>query len=103
MKSTSFQTRLFACFAAVLVFAIGAAVHSIYSVVSLRDQLRNEIQVSSERLDQSRLIMIGLANMRTAMRGVSLFSQDGNSAGVGKARTQFDAAAQQMRDATSAL
>jgi len=103
MRRLSFQTRLFACFGGVLLFAIAEAAHSVYIVRSLDNQLRTEIQVASDRLDQSRQITIGLANMRTAMRGISLFSQDGNAAGVDKARSLFETSARQMQETTGAL
>ena len=51
---TSFQTKLFTCFGFILVFALAASVYSLYTVRSLRSQLKSEIEASSVRLDQSR-------------------------------------------------
>jgi len=95
---TSFQTRLFACFGFILLFALGTSLYSLYTLRSTRSQLKNEIDASSLRLDQSRQITIGLANMRIAMRGISLFSMMQNTGGVATARSLFETSAAQMKD-----
>jgi methyl-accepting chemotaxis protein/methyl-accepting chemotaxis protein-1 (serine sensor receptor) len=96
-RKTSFQTKLFGCFGCILLFALGASVYSLYTLRGIRSQLKDEIDASSLRLDQSRQIAIGLANMRTAMRGISLFAMMQNPEGVTKARALYEASAQQMQ------
>jgi len=103
MKNASLQTRLFACFGLVLVCGVAASAHSVYTEWTLRTQLRDEIDLSSQHLDQARQIVIGLANMRIAMRGVSLFSLDSNLPLAQKARSAFDSTAQAMQQDLSRL
>jgi len=96
-RKTSFQTRLFACFGFILLFAIGASVYSVYTLRDLRAQLKDEIEASSVRLDQSRQIAIGLANMRVAMRGISLFAMMQQAGPLAAAQKAFDTSSQQMQ------
>jgi len=96
-RRRSFQTKLFGVFGLILAFALGTSVYSLYTERSIRSRLQNEIDASSVRLDQSRQIVIGLANMRSAMRGISLFSLMQKPEAVAAAQKQFDASAQQMQ------
>ena len=48
-------------------------------------------------LDQARQIAVGIANMRTAMRGVSLVSMTHAPGPFATARSTFDATAEEMR------
>lgn len=97
-KKRSLRTKLFACFAFVLGTATGTAIYSLYTVRSLGNELRQEINVASSRLDQGRQITIGLALMRSAIRGVTLFSMDHNDRALADARSSFEASARQMRE-----
>jgi len=96
-RRTSFQTKLFAVFGLILAFALGASAWSLYTLRGVRSQLRDEIDASSLRLDQSRQIALGLANMRMAMRGISLFGMMQQPGGLATARKLFDTSAQQMQ------
>lgn len=51
----------------------------------------------AKRLDQSRQITIDVANMRMAMRGVSLFSIQNHPEQVRKGRAVFDASVADLR------
>ena len=96
-KKRSLRTKLFACFGFVLVAAVVSSVHSLYAIRTLREQLRSEVEIASLRLDQSRQVTISLANMRSATRGISLFSMNHNGAAANKARAGFESAAAEMR------
>jgi methyl-accepting chemotaxis protein/methyl-accepting chemotaxis protein-1 (serine sensor receptor) len=96
-RKTSFQTKLFAVFGLILAFALGASAYSLYTVRNIRTQLRDEIDASSLRLDESRQVAIGLADMRVAMRGISMFSMMQQSGAVAASQKLFDTSAQQMQ------
>jgi methyl-accepting chemotaxis protein len=83
--------------------AVAASAYSLYTVRNLRDQLHTEIVGNSLLLDEARQITIGLANMRSAMRGVSLFSIMHQAAPMDKARSTFEASAAQMREVVQHL
>lgn len=95
-QQTSMRTRLLVCFSLVAGVAISAAVYSLSTVRHLRTEVREEIVGSSTRLDQSRQITIDLANMRSAMRGVSLFGMMHNAQQIAKARSSFDVTAGEL-------
>jgi|SRR5579871_1560996 len=97
-KHYGLRTKLFACFGFVLVVAALTAIYSLSTIEALRKELRQEVSLSSLRLDQSRQIEIGLATMRTALRGISLFSMSNNPSGVDTARATFEKASAQMRE-----
>jgi hypothetical protein len=97
-QKQSFRTKLFVCFGVVLLAATAGSVYCLYTMRNLESQLRTEIVGSSLRLDQSRQITIGVASMRMAMRGVSLFAMMHQAAPLAKARSAFEASAAQMRE-----
>jgi len=97
MQNTSIRTKLFVCFGFVAIAATASAVYCLSTIRHLRTQMHEEIVGSAARLDQARQISIGIANMRSAMRGVSLFSMMHNTEPMKKARTVFDATAAEMR------
>ena len=97
MRQTSMRTKLLVCFGFVALVATAAATYSLSTIRHLRSQMHEEIVGSATRLDQSRLITIGIANMRGAMRGVSLFSVIHQPGLFAKARSSFDATAAEMR------
>jgi methyl-accepting chemotaxis protein/methyl-accepting chemotaxis protein-1 (serine sensor receptor) len=99
----SLRAKLYACFSFLLLAAMAASIHSMYTIHGLRDQLRNEIEIGSLRLDQARQITIGLATMRSSIRGVTLFSLTHNPAGLTKSKAVFEASAKQMREITERL
>jgi hypothetical protein len=53
--------------------------------------MHEEIVASAARLDQVR--QVGIANMRSAMRGISLFAMTQNAESMKKARAVFEATA----------
>jgi len=59
--------------------------------------MHEEIVASAARLDQVRQVSIGIANMRSAMRGASLFAMMHNTEAMKTARATFDATAAEMR------
>jgi methyl-accepting chemotaxis protein/methyl-accepting chemotaxis protein-1 (serine sensor receptor) len=97
MQQMGMRTKLVACFGLVAVAATAASVYSLFTIRQIRDDIRLEIVGSAARLDQARQIATGLANMRSAMRGVSLFSTSHNAEMTGKSRTAFEATAADMR------
>ncbi len=97
MKQTSIRTKLFLCFGLVVVAAMAAAAYSLSTIRGIKSQVREEIVGSAARLDQSRQIAICIANMRSAMRGVSTFSMMHAAGPFAKARSTFDDTAAEMR------
>jgi methyl-accepting chemotaxis protein len=91
------RTKLLVCFDFVALVATAAGIYSLSTIRHLRNQMRQEIVGSASRLDQSRQIAIGAANMRSAMRGVSLFSMTHQPGPFAKARASFNATAADMR------
>jgi methyl-accepting chemotaxis protein/methyl-accepting chemotaxis protein-1 (serine sensor receptor) len=97
MKQTSIRTRLFVCFGLVVVAAIGAAGYSLFTFRHISSQTQEEIVGSAARLDLSRQMATGIANMRSSMRGISLFSMMHAAGPFAKARSTFDDTAAEMR------
>jgi methyl-accepting chemotaxis protein/methyl-accepting chemotaxis protein-1 (serine sensor receptor) len=95
-RKLGLRARLLGGFGALLVAAAGVSAYSLRTIYGFRQQLRNEIELGSTRLDQARQITIGLANMRTALRGISLFSITKNPDGAAKARSTFEGSAAKM-------
>ena len=97
MQNTSIRTKLFVCFGFVAVAATVSAVYCLSTIRHLRTQMQEDIVASAARLDQARQVTIGIANMRSAMRGVSLFSMMHATDPFNKARAAFDSTAADMR------
>ncbi len=97
LKGMSMHTKLLVCFCLVAAVATISAVFSVATVRRLQSQMRMEIVGSAARLDQARQITIGLASMRSAMRGVSLFAVRNKAELAAKSRAAFDATAAEMR------
>jgi methyl-accepting chemotaxis protein/methyl-accepting chemotaxis protein-1 (serine sensor receptor) len=96
-RQMSIQAKLFSSFGIVLTMAVVNAVHSSLAVRDIRNQLTGEISASVTLLDESRQVTIGIANMRSAMRGITLFSLQNNPTQFAKARSSFDKSADDMR------
>jgi len=96
MRQTSIRTKLFVCFGLVVVAAMAAAGYSLSTIRHINRDIQEEIVGSAARLDLSRQISAGLANMRSAMRGVTLFSLTHSTAPLAKARSSFDNTAAEM-------
>ncbi|HLK17971.1 MAG TPA: methyl-accepting chemotaxis protein [Bryobacteraceae bacterium] len=97
MTQTSIRTRLFVCFGLVVVAALGAAGYSLLTLRHISSQTQEEIVGSAARLDLSRQMTTGIANMRSAMRGISLFWMIHAPGPFAKARSTFDDTAAEMR------
>jgi len=96
LQAFSLRARLLGGFGVLLLAGVVASVYSLYTVDSLGRQLRDEIELGSVRVDQARQITIGLANMRSALRGISLFTLTKNTDAAEKAKSAFEAAAVEM-------
>lgn len=92
-RGFSIRGKLFSCFSLILLIGAAATVHSFYTLHSLRTQLEHQIEVASNHLDQARQITIAVANMRLAMRGITMFSLTANPVGLQNARAAFEEAA----------
>ncbi|HLJ48669.1 MAG TPA: methyl-accepting chemotaxis protein [Bryobacteraceae bacterium] len=92
------RVKLFAAFGIVLAMAAISSAYSIATARHLRNTLMEQIASATKLLDQTRQITISVANMRSSMRGVSLFSAQNHSEQVAKARSSFDASAAGIRD-----
>ena len=103
IRSMSLRARLLSCFGALLLAATLVSVYSLRSIYSFRAQLRDEIEVGSARLDQARQITIGLTSMRSALRGITVFSLGKNPKGVETAKSAFETSAAQMKDVLRSL
>jgi len=97
------RTKLAACFGLVAAAAAGSSVYSLWMIRGLRRDMRQEVAGSAERLDHARRVTIGLAAMRSAMRGVSLFSLMHNAQQSEQAKVAFKAGAADMRSALQEL
>ena len=91
------QTKLIAGFSVVLAMGAANAVHTSIAVRGIRERIAAEISGSFKVLDDSRQITIGISNMRSAMRAITLFSLQKNPAQFVKAKSSFAAAADEMR------
>jgi len=103
LKKIGMHKKLVWCFGLVTA---GALAGSIYSTIMIRQMLgvmRVEVAGSAARLDHARQITIGLASMRSAMRGTSLFSLMHNAQQSATARSAFESNAGEMRKAIGEL
>ena len=91
------KTKFLATIGFLVVIAVGGELYSVLAARHLRNQTLEELNAGARRLDQSRQIAISIANMRVAMRGVSMFSMMKNPQQVHKARATFDASVSDMR------
>jgi methyl-accepting chemotaxis protein len=102
-KEANVQVRLFGCIALILLVAIGSSTYALISVHYMRRQLGQEVLGNASLLDDARQVTISIANMRSAMRGVSLFAMMHNLAQTAKARDMFHAAHQDAQKAMDAM
>lgn len=96
-KKIGMQTKLLWCFAGVAAGALAGSIYSLITIRQMRNEMRVEVAGSAARLDHARRITIGLATMRSAMRGVSLFSLMQNPQQQETARSAFEASTEEMR------
>src|SRR5678816_4503782 len=97
MIGRSIQTKLLLTFGLIFGIAAGNSVCSWITVGSIRTNVAREIQDSVTLLDQAHRITTGIANMRSAMRGVSLFTTQKMAPQVAKSTAAFEGTAAEMR------
>jgi len=102
-KEANVQVRLFWCIGLILLVAIGSSTYALVSVHSMRREMAQEVLSNASLLDDARQVSISIANMRSAMRGISLFSMMHNRAQTEKARDMFQAANQDSQKAVDAM
>jgi len=91
------KVKLYVALGAVVATAIGGSAYSLLTARHLRASVIRDMVAGAKRLDESRQITIDVANMRSAMRGVSMFSIQNHPEQVQKARAVFEASAADLR------
>jgi len=99
-KQRSIQSKLFLCFGVILLATLGNSFYALLTFRNMRAELTREVLGSGAVLDDARQITIAIANMRSAMRGVSLFALMHNPGQLNTARSAFEKSNQ---DVTKAL
>jgi hypothetical protein len=99
----SLRTKLLGCVGLAITAALAVSLYSVNGMGELGAEMRDQVSASSARLDEARQVTISLANMRSAIRGVTLFSLTHRSDMMAKARAAFESASGQMRAATERL
>ena len=102
-KQRSIQTRLFVCFAVILLAALSNSVYSLFTVRSMRTQLEREVVGNAALLDNARQVTIAIANMRSSMRGISLFSMTHDAGPLAAAQKAFEKSNEDARAAIDAM
>jgi len=72
-RQRSITVKLFACLGVVVATALTGSLYSVLTARHLRNTSMQEMTDGAKRLDESRQIGAQVANMRLAMRGISLF------------------------------
>jgi len=103
IRRKSIKAKLIGAFGLVLIIAAGNSVYSWITVGNIRDVVATEIGESTVLLDRAQQITAGVANMRSAMRGVTLFSASQKMDQVEKARAGFGATAAEMHKTIEAM
>jgi methyl-accepting chemotaxis protein/methyl-accepting chemotaxis protein-1 (serine sensor receptor) len=103
MTRWSIQTKLIAVFGFVFGIAAGNSVYSWATARSIGADVAQEMVSSTNLLDQAHRINAGVANMRSVMRGVSLFSTTRNQVQADKARGIFESTAAEMQQVVQAM
>ena len=94
--ATNLGLKLALSFSVIILTAMAASLYSLSTQRQVRKQLL-EITGNASRLDQARQITIALANMRSGMRGITLFALQNNTDQLNKTRRAFEASAAQIR------
>ena len=97
------KVKLLGSLGLVALMALGGSIYMIGSTRHLRNATIRDLISGAQRLDQSRKITIDVANMRSNMRGLSLFSLSQNAAQVDKVRKSFDAAGADLKSVLQAI
>jgi methyl-accepting chemotaxis protein len=97
------QTKLICSLGLVLATAAGSSVYSWITAGSIRSDVATEIGESTALMEQAHQVMTGVANMRSAMRGVSLFGLQQKTDLMAKARDVFESTAAEMSKTIQAM
>lgn len=92
------KVKLYVTLGVVVSTAIGGSAYAVLTARHLRESVIQEMVNGAKRLDESRQTTIDVANMRGAMRGVSMFSIQNHPEQVQKARAVFEASAADLRN-----
>src|SRR5579863_8250185 len=103
IRQTNIKTQLLGCFGAVLAMALAGAVHSTLAVSDIQNRLSSQVSAGALRLDQTRQIAIDIGAMRSAMRGVTLFSIAKRQQQVDTARATYDTSARDVQKTLDAM
>src|SRR5579871_1016516 len=96
-RQHSIKLKIFASLGIVVATALGGSIYAVLTARHMRATLIQELIEGAKRLDQTREMTISIANMRTAMRGVSIFSIQNHPEQVQKSRAMFESSAADMR------
>ncbi|MGD1098625.1 MAG: Tar ligand binding domain-containing protein, partial [Bryobacteraceae bacterium] len=102
-KKDNLRLRLAACLGIILLAALGNSVYALFTARHIRSELAGNVFSNAASLDDARQIMVSIANMRSAMRGIGLFAAMHNPEQVAKARGGFDAANDGARKAVDTM
>ena len=91
------KIKLLGSFGLMTLVALGGSIYTVLAARHMRSSTVRELIGGAKRLDQSRQIAIDVANMRIAMRGVSLFTLMKHPDMAGKARSLFENSAADIR------
>jgi hypothetical protein len=97
MRRRSIQARLLCCLGFVLLFVIAAPSYTWPTIGNAWNQVRVIVD-SASRLDDSRQISVGTANMRSAMRETALFALQHNADQLSRERAAFASEAAVIRE-----
>lgn len=92
------RAKLLVTFGLVAVMALGGSIYTVLSARHLRTCTVKELTAGARRLDQTRQISIDVANMRSSMRGVTMFSLTKNQPQLDKVGKVFEASASDVRN-----
>jgi methyl-accepting chemotaxis protein/methyl-accepting chemotaxis protein-1 (serine sensor receptor) len=102
-RQATIQVRLFWCFGIVLLAAFGNSAYALFTMRSMRAQLASEVSGNGALLDGARQVTISIANMRSSMRGITLFSMTHNAKGLAAARVMIDKSNQEAGKAVDEM
>jgi len=103
IRHKSIQAKLAAALGFVFLLGAGNSLYSWITVGTIREQVVTEMAQSARLLDEAQQLTAGVANMRSAMRGVTLFSASQRMDQMSKARSVFEATAGEMQATTHAM
>lgn len=102
-RASSIKTKLLYTFVLVFGLASGNSIYSWITVGEIRSEVEQRISSASTMLDLAHQITTGVANMRSAMRGISLFSAQHRPEQLAKARAAFEVTAEEIHQVIEAM